>query len=607
MIQTIGDLREKGLSLYADKELNVKIENGSVYPLIDNREFTAYISVDRVWDDNKELGKMFILEEYYKVFMLDMVQVVDGVSFRNYDNLEALEVEFSFDTRAFLESVFENLKGKRAIDVLLLLAEGGAFFAKTHIQKSIEKVLDEETRSRFLTKDDTDEEKYEPNPPIGFWPSSSWPPEAYYTFYRDWFRDPLERDRLSIWEQYWVNDEYIRRAFGKQVRRVGIPGEMFKANYKFDIYPTHKALLDNRTMLGGFEIEQEEYRTTKKEIFDRFDEWYDGTSQFGFSQMVFVADRQTVSAFTGIGLVETYRIYQRDKGILERLLGPIHCKSYNSATGACDLWEYGSVFDPNTNLDEQNLLEVLTGEAERISASDIAETYRYYDGGIRSKSHAEVQTEAVREGYSQRNPSAMECLYAAELFNGQLGGQTVFHKGLGTEHEYFDVFGDFLKKRNITVSDLLDLYEEETENAISVLADSISVRDNVNVRDFCEFYSRETRSPFDGIHIYVPFIPMMSGEVIEVRKKKVLYDASGAFTEEEAPIVLLTTSDYKIPFDKDEYVDSIRVNGANVLMSKYTRIKVHAKFKQELSNIDDIYLRLSNSDLTYLNLREMEL
>ncbi|MDF1879546.1 hypothetical protein JHD46_07850 [Sulfurimonas sp. SAG-AH-194-C20] len=606
MIQIVGDLRAKGLTLYADKELNVEIENNSIYNLVQNREFTAYISVDKVFDGNREVGKMFILEEYYKYFQLDLAQEVDGLYFRNYDNIESLSITYEFDTDKFLISVFRELRKYSAYKVLTLLTKGSPFFSEGAIFNDVKVYLDAETKSRFLSKDD-DEERYEPPIPIGFWEDSI--PVAYYTFYRDWFEDPLDRDKVSIWKQYWVNDNDVNRAWSKVASKSGFSGDSVGANYFFNIYPSHKAVLDGRTVMGGFELNQQEYRLVKDEILDRFKEWYgtNSTHLYATSQFLFIADRLTTDGFTGIGKVETKRIYERDKHILERLLGPISCARFDPDSGRCLLYEYGSIFSSDMATDPEIIEKIEAGTLTSIGIDDIAFTYKIIYADIDTKTNDLIQSEATRDRLRYKNPEPIECMYAAELFDGKIGGQTIYNKGLGNEYEYHEIFRDFLAKRNLSVSDFLDYFEKEKLNIINLLQQTNYSRKNIDIRGFCEFYNRETRSPFDGIHVYIPAIAREEGTLVEVRKKKVIYSFDGSFTEEDVPVVYLDTDDFKLPFDKDEYVDSIVSVVPNIIMSKFTRIKVHAKFKEELSTIEDTFIRFGASDLTYMNVREFAL
>jgi hypothetical protein len=147
------------------------------------------------------------------------------------------------------------------------------------------------------------------------------------------------------------------------------------------------------------------------------------------------------------------------------------------------------------------------------------------------------------------------------------------------------------------------------------LNNSARSREHIRPIDFCEFYSLYHRSPFDGIRVYIPkmfTLPKYSIHGVEIPdssriiviKKKAIFGQDGSVIGEESEEVELDPGAIDIELNKDEYIYDVIVEGSLVVfLSDFMRIRVNIKVKPSFNNINNVRLRLSSSDYTYIEER----
>ncbi len=324
------------------------------------------------------------------------------------------------------------------------------------------------------------------------------------------------------------------------------------------------------------------------------------------------ADEKTVKYFTDIAKTEIYDVFKRDEPILISLLGPAECIQYKD--GYCVRARYGEIDSTPP-----------AGE-EWPPPSD--EVFGYLEGDwdensflmVRPSTFTSVASEMVSSG-SFRNQiytyglSPEDAFYAVFYFSGMVGGQHVYNAATGNEYRYAMRFDEFLKEQKWTIDDFMEIYSDHVNAFRKGLYESaIEGGCSIHPKDYCEFYDVNHRSPFDNIRVYIPKPPVVGDDFrftdivskkVEVTKSKAVFDVHGDMTIETVEMIEIEHEQIDIPMNKDEFVSSVSVpNSLRVVISDFMRIKAEITLKDSFNDENNIRLRISTNDFTYLSMRD---
>jgi len=563
----------------------------------DDIEF--YIGIRHRLDNTGRMGRILHLEENYRVFFVDMIQEIDGEYFRNFDNVETFSVETVFDARGFIKNVLMNMMDAELYNIFTFISL--PHFGEGNAQEIYERcVLEPERIILTSCKDHGGDAppKYNIPPPVGFWGVNSWPPISYYRFLTDFFPDPRERERVSLWTQHTTNF-MMKAAYTHQFIASGFASY----NYLNNVRPEQTELLHYRWKMGGFDVTIEEFRVMRKPIYNRFQHWYKKGKVItgGVSVFSFIADEKTVRGFTGIGKVETRRNFERDEHILISLLGP-------RVPYGGGLYGYGEIWVA-TEEEKQQILFDINNPDGILAPDDRGDGLFHvlYAEGFEAMSNEAIQSEATYNLIKRFGPNAIESIYSIINNFGKIGGQTIYDNGTGTEHRYFMPFRAFLEDMNWSLDDFMDEYNVYFVDRQRELEESIMyIGEPVRVQDYSEFYDKERRAPFDGIYHYVPIPLVPENGTVTVMKKKNTVTQDGEDYITNVDSVIMGRGDFKLAMDKDEFVSSVSVDSLVALLSTFMKTKVKIKFKDNFPNLDKTKLRIFTSDFTYMNEREFK-
>ncbi|MCK5850111.1 MAG: hypothetical protein KAH23_04285, partial [Kiritimatiellae bacterium] len=453
--------------------------------------------------------------------------------------------------------------------------------------------------------------------PSGWWGTNEWPPGGYYNFYTDFFLEAGE-DRTSIFEQWAYNRDVTRIMINRYLDK-GYPSysDAHKCfNYINNIYPEQSSIMDYRWKYGGYDVTWFEYRINKTYVYQTFSSWYTGVVPETTKEVFFVADEQTVKGFTDIAKTNTRAIFERDEHILEELLGPKHCISWNYQ-GECTSFGYGDflteeeiyiIWGDGSGVDE--LIDDLWPEGELSEHHFVV----HYNPSFESMSEQYINSSTYRDlcfGMHGVNPSS--AFYSVEHSDGKIGGQYIYNNGLGNEHRDFMQFSEFLREQGWTLDDFMNIYSAQVDDRCNELILAATKNTPVKASNFSEFYDKNHKAPFDGIEYYIPMIPILDEDesdlnnMVRVEKKKIIVDQNGVESISDVDDEIVLPGDFTSSINKDEFISSVTANGSlRVFISNYMRIKMSIKFNSEYATTQVVKLRVSTSDLTYLNEREFK-
>ena len=604
MVTTVGNLSAKGVSFYVDETLTQEIPQSAILDVGRAGEIEFYIGIRHRLDSVGRMGRILSLEENYKVYFVDMIQEVDGEIFRNFDNVETFNIQTEFDSYGFVKNLLLEMMDSEFFEVLNFISI--PHMGKGDAKKIFGRCVKEPRRVEFVDCKTASEDNpvYEIPAPIGFWEAGEWPPPEYYSFLTDFFSDPRERDRESIWSQFTRN-KIVRGAYTNQFIKEGFAGEVKNYNYLNNIRPEQTELLDYRWRNGGYDVTLSEFRTKRKDIYNKFKLWYNGAHLGGVSTFTFEADERTVRGFTGIGKVETRRNFERDEHVLISLLGPRECVA-RDIYGACMLEGYGGAWDAPEEK-KQEVLADLNHPDGTLASDDKSENIFtiLYATHFENMTDEQVQSASTYETLKDKGPDAIEAIYAIMNNFGKMGGQTIYDNGTGTEYRYFVPFRMFLNEQGWTLDEFMDLFSEFINARRAEISSSILTENEpIRIKDYSEFYDKERKAPFDGIYHYVPIPLMLDSQTVNIEKKIIVVDQNGGETISNSSSEVLGNGDFKLPINKDEFVSSVEVSGISTLLSTFMKTKVTIKFKDDFPNLDQVKIRLFTSDFTYMNERE---
>jgi len=594
MLSVVGNLSEKGLSFFKDPDLRYELHQDDEIDIASGSTAEFYVGVKHRVENQYRYGKILNLEENSFSFMLDFIEEEQGSQFRNYDNIESISIETTFDARGFLKNMLLDKMDWQFYQVL-------DFISKDHIIGNPRQVFKTCAAIPDLVKPcscggSECQEIFEPD---GWWGQEEWPPSGYYNFFTDYFYAPGGEDRTSIYDQ-WRAHQKVNTLRTYTYIHSGFKGDK-DYNYINDIYPEQTELMDYRWRYGGYDVTWLEYRLNKTYVLKTFTDWYSGPRAVPFN---FVADEITVKGFTDIAKTDTRYIFERDEHILEELLGPRHCIAWDD-DGNCTTVAYGD-FLPLED-DPENGISLWDAPPESDWPSGEVPEHNFniiYNPQFESYTDEYIQGDIFKQICFTQGLSPTDAFYAVEYSNGKIGGQTIFDNGRGNEYRYFISFRDFLKEQGWTVDDFMNIYAKEIGDRVDDLTEAVTKNTHVQPVDFSEFYDKNHKAPFDNIQFYTPMIPNLGGTV-RVDKREVLIDQDGNETFSDVKSEQLLDGQFLASIDQSEFVYAVAVSKSlRTFISDYTKIKLVVNFKTSFATTTKVKLRVSTSDFTYLNERE---
>jgi hypothetical protein len=569
MAELIGDLQDKGFGFFLDENLTVELIDQSIIDIGNDGELSVYFGAKSYISSNLRKGKVFSFVEGYRYLMLDLVEDNSGEYFRNFDNIESMSLEVILDSRRLLMNILHKYIDSETWITLELLNKYGMVGNSKDNAKAMRTCLCEPDRIQEVSCDGAAICQTWEWKPTGYW-GTGWPEQ--YSFYLDFFQDENSVYK-SIWEQYIEND-YIKgaktRSYLTYGSRTPYGSGVWNYNYQHDVYPQHDAVLAYRWHYGGFDITPYEMRVLKPEIYNRFSQWY---SQYrpGSSTFRFVADEYTVMGYTDIAKTDTNTIYDRQKHIIEDLLGPLRYTE-----------------------DQYGNRTYYYGDLSGIQFSIL------YNDDFMNYSEAYINSPDFREICEDNKLYVEDAFFSIEKSYGKLGGRTIFNGGVGNESDYFMPLRDFLRSRGWTFEYFVEeLHNIEFDRWSSALKDALVIGlEDVLVRDFTEFYDKDHRAPFDGIEFYCPIV--ITDRPVEIYKKKAIIDSDGNESIVDSGIVLLNPGEFKCPIDKDEFIWSIKAYTYNTFITEYMKVKISMSIKSSFPTEDFLNFRAINSDYTFI-------
>ncbi len=626
MLQVVGNLSERGMAFFLDRELRYEIVQDSNVVIGEGNSYEFFIGVKHRYDANARWGRILSLEENYTAFMIDMIEEVQGEEFRNYDNIENIEMEVEFDSHAFMKNLLIGLLDRQFYHVL-------QFISMPHMGKNDE--------CFYICSCEPDRIEIVPCnydcgleipkwqfKPTGWWGIEEIPPNGYYNFLTDFFMEQGGEDRESIFDQFMYNIDITRMLTHKYMNdgypsysstreNVSIPFHSY--NYVNNIYPEQTEILDNRWKYGGYDVTWLEYRLKKTAVYRTLSKWYvAGQGYTNEKSYLFEADEMTVKGHTDIAKTDTRAIFERDEHILEELLGPKECVSWDNY-GNCAKYRYGNVnYDDGYNDDVETIIIGIANdelEAKLWPPNELPEHnfMVIYDRYFESLSESYINGEEFKSlSMGTRGIPPKDAFYSIEHSNGKIGGQYVYNNGMGNEHRYFMKFRDFLSDQGWTLDEFMSWYAGPISDRIAEIEGAvINTKSTMRVKDFSEFYDKYHKAPFDNIKHYVPMIPTFGNygttTKTTIRKRKVIVDQNGTETIVDAGEEILYNGDFKASINKDEFVYEVMTsNSVKILLSDYMRIRVKISLNTLYPTTNTVKLRVSATDFTYLNMREFE-
>ncbi len=327
----------------------------------------------------------------------------------------------------------------------------------------------------------------------------------------------------------------------------------------------------------------------------------------------FDAEETTVRYFTDIPKTSIYPQFLKDKHILEELLGPEHCVEEGVNT-PCRRFGYGEISSKPSSNDNwylaSELLDMFKEEPEFPPHS-----YLSIITTNMSTFPLSTMTGMVNyESYFNMEPSDSEAMYSMHYFGGKLGGQTIFNGGTGNEYRYSLPFDVFLEEQRWSIDDFMSIYSGLIDSAIEDMdAAIIGLNSEIRPVDFCEFYDRNHFSQFDNARVYIPLVPCLpikhneyQSSNTRVVKKKVIYNQDGSYTIEETGNESLDGA-IDVLLNEGEFISSVSAGGGiSAIVSDYMTIKLTITLKDDFVSENDLKLRISTSDYTYMSDREFK-
>ncbi len=642
MLQVIGNLSERGLAFFLDRDLKYELVQNSQIHIDQDDSVELFIGLKHRYEGDMRYGKIIFLEENCLAFSVDLIEEVQGEAFRNFDNIENIELEVEFDVHAFLRNLLIGLMDKQFYHVLEFISNGhmntsAKCFWLCACEPDRRKIVDCEGGScgKDIFGEDIPKWKFKPD---GWWGQEELPPGGYYNFLTEYFyENGGEPDRVRFFEQWMYHSDITRMLTNKyldngyksyeSMHHLGSHNVSF--NYINDIYPEQTELMDYRWKYGGYDITWLEYKLKKTYVYKTFQDWYVGKLSPPEKLYTFMADEMTVRGHTDIAKTNTRAIFYRDEHILEELLGPKECLDYDN-DGFCTLARYGEL---NIIDNDADFVEMFGTTVWFISAEDYIDNLtaisEWPEGEVpehQFKVMYDYSFEALPEAYINGSEYRALCetphgihptnaFYSVEHSDGKIGGKYIYRNAYGNEHRYFMRFRDFLSEQGWTIDDFMDIYPlQMLDREYEIMHNATTSTHFIN-RDFSEFYDKNHKAPFDGIEHYTPLIPTFDPKLtgqenvlaVSVEKRKVMVDEYGVETIVDIDGESILPGDFTTSINKDEFVSDISIdNSLRAFISDYMRVRIKIKFDGTYPTTQEVKLRISASDFTYLQTREFK-
>ena len=213
----------------------------------------------------------------------------------------------------------------------------------------------------------------------------------------------------------------------------------------------------------------------------------------------------------------------------------------------------------------------------------------------------------------------------------ELGKKIAFEQGSGLEAPLCASYKTFMREFDLRDTFLFKAFPIETGYKSFTIAEHIPHQYSIKTENVTEFYDREHNSPFDDISTYTA-IPLtfsnytcseaylfnyllegLKPEIakgmkqkicfdsgIRVHKKKYVEDDNGNVSIKDIGNVTLSSGEFKIPFNKNEYAYAIYVdNSIKTWYSKDMFLHIKIKFKKAPQYKQNFVLRLFHNDTTF--------
>lgn len=586
MLGLSSDLQTKGFALFQDKEFKYEIGAAEKIDIGAGGELEFYLGVRHETENHKRICKAIILEENYRSLFLDIAQEHQGEYFRRFDAVESIEIETVFDAHGLLRNILYSMRNKQFYSVLEFISRGHmgdlenikckwCVWSKIMLYGKARCPMQGEPSYLIWT-------------PSGYWEDGKWPTGNQYFFYSNFFVDDKE-DYVSAFDQYCASEELRNK-----IRYIySVSGFKGSRNYNFinDIRPEIIDLLTIRWKNGSNDIHANELREASRQIYDRLEAWYGkhtilydrpNTSECQYmieGELYFTADWLTVHYNTTLGRISTCDQFARNEPILTSLLGE------KESVGGCS-YVYGTV---HNYPDVDNTFKILRSTI-----------YQGYNSEYRI---SEEYDEFCEQNLVEAN--GLKAYFSIFYSSGRMGQKKVFDGGMGTEFKYYMVFEQFLEQRGWTIDDFMDEYEPLINARKKDLEDLLTTDEPVDIKLYSEFNSIYNKSPFDNIGYYVPIpLTMEDGSVLITKRIVTVNEFGGletAFSETEQ----LGKSEFIGTINKDEYVSAVTVSDSiRVFLSDFMHTRVKIKFKENMIQTNDLQIRLTTSDMTFMQQRK---
>ena len=257
---TTDNLSSKGFSFFMDEGLQHEITQDAIVKMKSSDEISFFLSVRHGTDSDNRIGKIFILEEEFKTFIIDMIRDDNGVPIRAYDAVESLKTEVMFDSHGLARSIIFGMRHEQFYKVLDFL------FRRLSVTEDNDElystcVINETTKRISCTN--VNSSTVETN-------SIIYPEDDF--FFNDFFKEFTPGESKSLWQQV-REDDNVKTAVWSGFANFGFPGNK-RFNYLNDIYPEITSVLDYRWHNGDNTLSEYEMRVLKPSIYSELSSWY---------------------------------------------------------------------------------------------------------------------------------------------------------------------------------------------------------------------------------------------------------------------------------------------------------------------------------------------
>lgn len=571
MLKEVGDLYAKGFTFFLDENFTHEIKQNTFTNIDYGESIDLYIGLKYRTENDYRYGKIISLEENFPAIMVDMIKEDQDQVFRNYDNIDSIEFSTTFDARGFLKNLLISQMNWQYWQIIEFIQK--QHMAGGKVTDIFKTCINQYNRTLVSCSDENGDT-------LSVFPPDNISSTVTYDFYTDYFYEA--GDTRVSWYEQWRSNFDVNRAYSISYAQHGSSGY----NFVNDVYPEQPSIMNSRWKYGGYDVEWQEYNVNQTFVYNTFMSWYGG---HGGNISPFVADEKTVVTLTDIAKTSTRYIFERDEHILIDFLGPRECISRDEQ-GHCSGYGYGTASYGN--------IEEPPGELGENDFQVI------YNSTFEGHSNAYVQGSAY-DPLTHHSINGVDAFYAVEAFNGKIGGQYVYKNGMGNEYRYFMSFRSFLEEQGWTLDDFMNIYSSDINARIAELTEAVTNTASIKNSDFTEFYDKNHKAPFDGINYYVPLIPSLDNQGINISKRRVDIDEYGHESFVDLPVEILPSGSMVTGINKDEFVAHVSVPSAiRVFISNYMKIKMTIKFKSTFFTARQVKLRLSTSDFTYLKERE---